>query len=77
MNPEEKVLLERTLKLSEENNQILHKIDRKARWAIVWGFIKGAIIVVPLILGYLYLQPFLAPAIDNLRGIQELLNSSI
>ena len=74
MNPEEKVLLERTLKLSEENNQILHKIERKARWAIVWGFIKVAIIVVPLILGYLYLQPFLAPAMESFKQIGELLN---
>lgn len=59
MNPEEKVLLERTLKLSEENNVILQKMQKTARWAILWGFIKVAIIVVPLIIGFVYLQPFL------------------
>ena len=74
MNPQEKVLLERTLKLSEENNQILHKMQRAARWAILWGFIKVAIIIVPLVVGYLYLQPFLGQAKENFNSIQDLLN---
>ncbi len=75
MSPEEKVLLERTLRLSEENNKILHKIDRKAKWAFLWGVIKIAIIVVPLVLGYLYLQPFLAPAMESFDQIKELLET--
>jgi len=74
MSPEEKVLLERTLKLSEENNSILHKMQRAARWAILWGFIKVAIIIVPLVAGYLFLQPFLGQAMDNLESVKGLLN---
>ncbi|MDP2642034.1 MAG: hypothetical protein Q8P21_01960 [bacterium] len=77
MNPEEKVLLERTLKLSEENNKILRKIERRARWAVVWGFIKVAIIIVPLVIGYLYLQPFFERAMENYNGVRELLNISL
>jgi len=76
MSPEEKVLLERTLKLSEENNKILRKMQRTARLAILWGFIKVAIIVVPLVIGYLYLEPYLGQALDNFNSIKELLNSS-
>ncbi len=76
MNPEDKVLLERTLKLSEENNEILRKIDKKARWAVLWGLIKVAIIVVPIIAGYLFIQPFLKPAMDNFNNAMELLNTS-
>ncbi|MDP3875105.1 MAG: hypothetical protein Q8Q22_01110 [bacterium] len=76
MNPEEKILLERTLELSEENNQILRKMQRAARWAILWGFIKVAIIIVPLVVGYLYLQPFLDQALENYNGVRELLNST-
>ena len=76
MNPEEKVLLERTLKLSEENNKILRKMQRAAKWAIVWGFVKVAIIVVPLVLGYIYFQPFLGQVMDNFNNIQELLYSA-
>ena len=75
MSPEEKVLLERTLKLSEENNNILHKMQRAARWAILWGFIKVAIIIVPLIAGYIYLQPFLGQAMENFNSVKELLNT--
>ncbi|OHB05871.1 MAG: hypothetical protein A3B22_02695 [Candidatus Zambryskibacteria bacterium RIFCSPLOWO2_01_FULL_47_33] len=74
MNPEEKVLLERALKLSEENNQILRKIERRARWAVLWGFIKVAIIIVPLVVGYLYLQPLLDQALENFKSVKELLN---
>ena len=74
MSPEEKVLLERTLKLSEENNSILHKMQRAARWAILWGFIKVAIIIVPLVAGYLFLQPFLGQAMDDLESVKGLLN---
>ena len=74
MNTEEKVLLERTLTLSEENNQILRKIERRARWTFLWGFIKVAIIVVPLVAGYIYLQPFLAQAMENYNTFRNLLN---
>jgi len=77
MSPEEKVLLERTLKLSEENNQILRKMQRAARWAILWGFIKVAIIVVPLVVGYLYLEPYLGQAMNNFNDIKAFLNSTI
>ncbi len=75
MSPEEKALLERTLKLSEESNQILRKMQRTARWAILWGFIKVAIIVVPLVAGYIYLQPFLEQALDNYNSAKDLLNT--
>ena len=75
MNPEEKVLLERTLKLSEENNRILRKMQRVASWGVIWGFIKIAIIVVPLVAGYIYLQPFLGQAMANFNSVKELLNT--
>jgi len=77
MSPEEKALLERTLKLSEENNRILCRMQRTARWAVLWGFIKVAIIVVPLVVGYIYLQPFFSQATENYNSVKELLNVSM
>jgi len=74
MNPEERELLERTLKFSEENNQILRKMRRAAMWGTLWGFIKVAMIVVPLVVGYLYLQPFLDQIMANFNSIKELLS---
>lgn len=70
MNPEEKAQLEQTLKLSEENNQILRKLQRIHRWAVLWGFIKIAIVVLPLVAGYLYLQPYLDQIYGDIKSIQ-------
>lgn len=75
MNPEDKVLLERTLKLSEENNELLKKIETKARWAMLWGFLKVAIIVTPFVAGYILLQPFFGQFGDAARKVLELLNT--
>lgn len=75
MSPEEKHLLERTLKLSEENNDILRSLRRTHRWAILWGIIKFAVIVVPLVIGYLYLEPYLGPLGDSLKQAQGLLSN--
>lgn len=71
MNPEEKKLLERSLELSEENNRILLKMQRAARWGRVWGFIKLLIVAVPLIIGYLYLEPHIRVILDNLETIRS------
>lgn len=73
MNPEDKALLERALKLSEENNLILRKMQKTAQWAVLWGFIKVAIIIVPLVVGYFYLQPFFEQAVENYNSVKGLL----
>jgi hypothetical protein len=78
MNPEEKALLERALELSEQNNVILKKLEKQAKWSRVWGIVKVAIFVLPFILGYFYLAPFIGPALQNVGqnydGIKDLLN---
>jgi hypothetical protein len=56
MSPEEKELLVRSLKLSEENNRLLLKLEHTIRLQAIWGFIKIMIIVVPLVAGYFFLQ---------------------
>lgn len=72
MDPEEKRLLERSLRLSEDNNRILKKMERRLRWAIIWGFIKIAIIIVPLVLGYIFLEPYISDAVGNYQGVMEI-----
>jgi hypothetical protein len=73
MNPEERQLLERSLRLSEENHLILMGIEKRSRRAMVWGFIKMAVIVVPLILSLVYLEPYFNKAAENYRSIQDLI----
>jgi hypothetical protein len=75
MNPEEKELLRRALTLSEENNTILKKLERHVRWQSYWGFIKILIFVVPLILGYLLLQPYLGSALNTYQEVRGLINN--
>ncbi len=76
MDPQEKMLLKRTLELSEENNKILRKMQRVARWTTLWGFVKVIILVGPLIVGFIYLQPFLEQARENYNSVKELLDTS-
>jgi hypothetical protein len=74
MNPEDRALLERSIKLSEDNNKILQKMMRAQRRATVYGFIKLLIIIVPLVVGYLFLQPYIDQAQENFSDIQDLLS---
>ncbi len=76
MNPDERGMLERALKLSEDNNKILRKMHRAARWTAVWGIIKLIIFVIPLVIGYLYLQPYLGPLGDLFQRTQEVLHGA-
>ena len=71
MSPEERSLLERSLELAEENNRLLKRVDRRARWSNVWGFIKLVIIALPLMIGYFYLEPYLNQAVANYKQNYE------
>jgi hypothetical protein len=77
MNPEDRALLERALKLSEDNNIILKKMENHAKWGKIWGFVKVVLFVLPFIVGYLYLAPLLGPSLKNFgqnySAIQDLL----
>jgi hypothetical protein len=75
MNPEERVLLERTLKLSEENNKIVRGLRSSARWANFWGFIKILIFIVPLVFAYIWLQPYLGMFEETFKNAQEVLQT--
>ena len=74
MNPEERTLLEHTAKLSEENNRILRSIRGSQRRATIYGLIKLVLIIVPLVLGYVFIQPYLDQAVSNYKSIQGLFN---
>ena len=73
MTPDEKELLMRTLKLSEDNNRILVSLQRSARWQTIWGLTKVLLIVIPLVVGYIYLQPYFGSVGDLLKEYQGLL----
>ena len=74
MSPDERRLLERSLRLSEENNRMLKRIDRRSRIAIVWGFVKLAVIAIPLVVGYLFLEPYFKDVAESYNSIHELIS---
>jgi hypothetical protein len=74
MSPEERQMLERSLKLSAENHKMLVRIERRAKWMMLWGLVKLAVIAVPLVLGYLYLEPYFAKAAENYNSFAELVS---
>ena len=59
MPPYEKSLLEETAKLTKENNKILRKMQRAARWARFFGLLKWVVIIGLTIGAYYYLEPYL------------------
>jgi hypothetical protein len=65
LEPYEKQLLEKIVKETEANHKILRGIQIRNRWATTFGLIKWAVILVPLIAAYIYLQPYL----DNIKII--------
>ena len=58
MTPEEKSLLERTYKLVVENNDLLHRMRRSARWASVIRYTYWIVIIVLSFGAYYFIQPY-------------------
>ncbi len=59
------------LKLTKKNNQMLN-------WQKAWGFLKVFLIIVPLILGAIYLPPLLEKAVNfsqNFFGINKTIDN--
>jgi len=64
-------LTEKVLKLSKKNHGIL-------KWQYFFGFLKLVLIVVPLVLGIIYLPPFLDKIINSYQdflGLNEKIES--
>ena len=73
MNPEERELLLRSIKLGEENRQMLRDIKRTLFWSKVWGFIKIIVLVLPFVLGYFYLAPHFGSLGKSFQDAQTLI----
>lgn len=82
MTPEEKSLLERTYKLAEENNIILHSIRRSNRFSAAMRIVYWVIIIGLSVGAYYLIQPYLqtvmglyGQATSILGGKQNSINS--
>jgi hypothetical protein len=68
MNEDEKKMFDTLVAQTAENHRILRELERQMRLNYLWTGLKVAIVFLPLILGYLYLQPFL-DKINRIYGV--------
>ena len=68
MTPEEKSLLERTYKLSEENNTILKGLRRSNRFSLIMRLAYWALILILSFGAYYFIQPYFTTLIGAMGG---------
>ncbi|OGJ03144.1 hypothetical protein A3G06_01660 [Candidatus Nomurabacteria bacterium RIFCSPLOWO2_12_FULL_46_14] len=58
MDPEDRKLLEETLELTKENNQMLRKVRGVQKRAAIWNIVKVVLIVGIAYGSFYYLEPY-------------------
>ncbi|SRR6056297_302084 len=76
MDQEIKKLVKKNLELTRETNEMIKYIKRYVIIQQIFGVIKIIIIVIPLILGIIYLPPLLKDAFQEYRDLLGLTNSA-
>ena len=70
MHPDERKMLEESVRLAHENNRLLRKIRRSAVLANIMSFVYYALIIgVPIVLYYFFLQPYVGQFLDIYRTV--------
>lgn len=64
MTPEERELLNRSVALAEENNKILHAMQRSQRIASIMRGVYWLFIIGSALSAYYFLQPYLTQLTD-------------
>ena len=65
MTPEERDLLNKSVTLAEENNQMLHSMKRSQRWASITRVIYWIFIIGSAVGAYYLIQPY----VDQVKGL--------
>ena len=75
MTPEDRILLERTLKLAEENNEMLHSLRRAQRLSTTMRGIYWAVILALSFGAYYFIQPYVENMLSLYSQVQENVNA--
>ncbi len=67
MEPSTQKLLEEILKVSRENNRLLHKIHRTMRWGRILRMVYWLIIIGSMLGLLYYFQPFIDSVIETIK----------
>ena len=73
MDPDTQKMIRETLRLSRENNEMLHKMRGAQKRAAFWRFIKLLISIGLFILAYRFIMPY----VNDLRDSYESARSSL
>ena len=76
MEPEDRKLLEETLKLSKENNKMLHKIRGVQKWQAFWSMLRIVIILGIALGAAYYLEPYFEKAVSIFNQVSSM-NQSV
>ena len=74
MPPEEKELLEKSVKLAEDNNKILHSMRRSMRLSRIMTFLYWIAIVGSAVGAYYFIQPYVEQLTDVYGGAKNNFN---
>lgn len=69
VNQELKDLLKENLKVSQEIRVMVSHINRYVAWQRIFGVIKIFIVLVPIIIGFIYLPPLLKDLFKQVLSI--------
>jgi hypothetical protein len=73
MDPDTQKMIRETLRLSRENNEMLHKMRSAQKRAAFWRFIKLLISIGLFVLAYRFIMPY----VNDLRDSYESARSSL
>lgn len=73
MDPDTQKMIRETLRLSRENNEMLHKMRSAQKRASFWRFVKLLISIGLFILAYRFIMPY----VNDLRNSYESARSSL
>ena len=71
MNEEERALLNRVAKTVEENNEILHRLQRSMRWGTVLRWVYWILIIGTAFGSFYLLQPYLNSLANTYGGAKS------
>jgi ferric iron reductase protein FhuF len=62
-------LLRANLERSEEILKISQEIKSYIKWQNIWSILRFVIIVIPIVLGFIYLPPLIKDAFQSYRSL--------
>ena len=75
MEPHEREMLDRVLELSEQNNKMLKKMERMARWSTIFRIIYWSVIIGTAIGLFYFMQPYIDEAKEAYGSVRNAIES--